>query len=148
MFASLKGVDEFDDGVFELHVINLASEMFSEHRTFLRYEVFCDDEKISFCVEHIWGWLDTDVPQHELVKQMIDAFRENTRTWHSSDYFLGMREYEGSNFLTLNSSGLLLTKWSGEDIREVLRRYILNLGSAFIFFNPDLTAFRNNWEEE
>ena len=147
LFVTVKAVDEFDEQVFELKIEHQMSPMFSEHRTFLRWETFSEGERASFGIEHLWGWLDTDIPDHQLIRQLIAALRENTRTWQASDHFIGLREYDGVHLLSLNSSGFILLKWPDEDIKVVLGQYITNLAGAFISYDPSLTSFRNNWAE-
>jgi len=146
-------VEEFDEGVLEISIVPHPLDegddnWFSDHRTFVRFDVFSDGQKLSLNIEHVWGWLDTDLPAGDVGAQMIQAFKENTRTWHASGYFLGMREYDGTNLLTLNCSNCFLTRWSDEDIRELLRQRIFELGSAFMTYDPSLTAFRNYYEGE
>jgi len=144
----LEEVSLFDEEIFELRITFLASPMFGEHRTFLRFSEFCEGEKLSLGFEHIWGWFDSAMPASDLVGQMIEAFRKNTFGWQSSNLFLGMREFQGADCLTLNCSDCFLTKWSDDDMRELLGQRISDIGSAFMTYDPSLTAFRNNWEPD
>lgn len=144
--SKLVGVEKFDDGMFDLKIELADPNMSRTHRTFLRFSDFDDGKKISIGIEHLWGWLDTGIPNNDLLNQLIASLRKNTNTWEASNLFLGIREFDGVNHLNLNCSDCFLAKWDDADIRELLGQRIVNIGTSFMMYDTTLTALHNNYE--
>ena len=72
-----------------------------------------------------------------MTNQLLDLLRKNIPSFQDSSAYLGIRFREGVYLVCLNASPIFLTKWSEEDIAEVLNVQLFDLIGSLITNPPE-----------
>lgn len=104
------------------------------HRTWLTYEPNNDGSAVRMELAHILGIMDFDKgvnPNH-----LLRLLSMNIPSFQNSSAYIGVKDMDGTYFVSLNSTLIFLTKWSDEDIADALSILLFDLVTGLAFEPP------------
>lgn len=104
------------------------------HRTWLTYERNNDGSAVRIELAHIFGSLDFDKgvnPNH-----LLRLLSTNIPSFQNSSAYIGVKDMDGTHFVSLNSTLIFLTKWSDEDIADALSILLFDLVTGLALEPP------------
>ncbi len=103
-----------------------------DHQTWLKYEL--SNDKIRMEITHLFGYLDFENGVDP--NQLLQILSMNIPSFQNSSAYIGVRNMDGTFFVSLNISPVFLSKWSDEDIAEALFTQLFDLTMGLIFVPP------------
>ena len=105
-----------------------------DHRTWLKYELSNDGAIVRMELTHLFGYLNFDKGVDP--SQLLRLLSMNIPSFQDSSAFIGVRYTNDTFFVSLNANPMFLTKWSDEDIAEVLTTQLFDLTMGLVFVPP------------
>jgi hypothetical protein len=103
-----------------------------DHQTWLKYELHND--RVRMEITHLFGYLNFEYGVD--ANQLLQILSMNIPSFQTSSAYIGVRNMDGTFFVSLNTSPIFLSKWSDEDIAEALFTQLFDLTMGLIFVPP------------